>query len=430
MHFSHWGVGLSSQSSVSDIDRAAEIYSEQRYVNGLYQRLDQLRANSAQRLADALRATGGTPQERSQRDTSVSLYTEQVAQFGGVENGLCFGRLDYDNDDRQYIGRIGLFDESGDYEPLLVDWRAPAARPFYLATAASPEGVRRRRHLRTSGRHVVGVDDEVLDLATAGRGLARGADRRGGAAGGAAAPTGPAGCATSSRPSRPSRTRSSASALGGVLVVQGGPGTGKTAVALHRAAYLLYTHRRELASRGVLIVGPNPTFLRYIAQVLPSLAETGVLLCTLGDLYPGLSARRPESAAVGRGQGPAGDGRGAGRRGCRPAGGTGRGRCPLLVDQEPLWLDRAACERIREGGRRSGKLHNLARDTVETELVHALADQLAARIGTDPFAHDPLGGDDAPGEEQLLAAADLAELRRELRATRRYGRRWTSCGRC
>src|SRR5204863_4083510 len=86
--------------------------------------------------------------------------------------------------------------------------------------------------------------------------------------------------------------------LAGVLVVQGGPGTGKTAVALHRAAYLLYTYRRELSTRGVLVIGPNRTFLRYISQVLPSLAETGVLLRTLGDLYPGVSGTRTEPDAA------------------------------------------------------------------------------------------------------------------------------------
>ena len=118
----------------------------------LYGRLDDLREQTSKRLAQSLRQTGGTHQMRSERDTSVAMYTDQLAQYSAVENGLAFGRLDFHNEDRFYIGRIGLFDEDKEYEPLLMDWRAPAARPFYLATAASPDGVRRRRHLRTRSR--------------------------------------------------------------------------------------------------------------------------------------------------------------------------------------------------------------------------------------------------------------------------------------
>ena len=105
----------------------------------------------------------------------------------------------------------------------------------------------------------------------------------------------------------------------GVLVVQGGPGTGKTAVALHRAAYLLYTHRDRLARRGVLVVGPNPTFLRYIGQVLPSLGETSVVLGTVGQLFPGLDARRAGAGRDRRGEGPARDGRRDRGGGAQPA---------------------------------------------------------------------------------------------------------------
>jgi DNA helicase IV len=141
-----------------------EIAAEQEYVSMLYGRLDDLRGQAADRLAGALRSTGGTPQERSQRNSTVAMYAEQVEQFGAVESGLCFGRLDFDDGGKHHIGRIGIFDDTGDYQPLLVDWRAPAARPFYLATAAAPDGVRRRRHVRTRDRKVVNLDDEVLDL--------------------------------------------------------------------------------------------------------------------------------------------------------------------------------------------------------------------------------------------------------------------------
>jgi DNA helicase IV len=273
--------------------RADDIDHEQKYVTTLYERLDGMREQAADRRCGALKANGGTQQARSERESVVALYTEQLASLSAVESGLCFGRVDVEAGNPRYVGRIGIFDDAGEYEPLLLDWRAPAARPFYLATAADPQGVRRRRHIRTVERRVVGLDDEVLDLAEA-----------------ASAPThdgltGEAALLAAVGAARTGRMRDIVETiqtvqdrviradLGGVLVVQGGPGTGKTAVALHRAAYLLYTHRRELSTRAVLVVGPNETFLRYIAQVLPSLAETGVLLATLGDLFPGCAPGRP-----------------------------------------------------------------------------------------------------------------------------------------
>src|SRR6202011_2102384 len=144
------------------------------------------------------------------------------------------------------------------YEPLLVDWRAPVARPFYVATAAAPAGVRRRRHIRTRLRTVVGLDDDALDLIDADSADDPLSDLVGEGALMAAV--------TAARTGRmrdvvetiqAEQDRAIRADLGGVLVVQGGPGTGKTAVALHRAAYLLYTHRERLSRRGVLIVGPN-----------------------------------------------------------------------------------------------------------------------------------------------------------------------------
>ena len=214
-----------------------------------------------------------------------------------VERGLCFGRIDTDDGATFYIGRIGLFDD--DHDPLLIDWRAPVAQPFYRATAADPIGVFRRRHIRLAGRTVVAVDDDILDLAAlddhdhesligeAALFASLSADRTG-------------------RMSEIVATIQAEqdaiirSGLPGVLVVQGGPGTGKTVVALHRAAYLLYTHRDQLARRGVLVVGPNATFLRYIEQVLPSLGETEVVLSTIGELLPGVVGTAAESPDASR----------------------------------------------------------------------------------------------------------------------------------
>ncbi|HZN16619.1 MAG TPA: ATP-binding domain-containing protein [Micromonosporaceae bacterium] len=381
----------------------------------LYGRLDNLREQAAGRLAGLLRETGGTPQARSQRDATVGLYADRIAQYDAVENGLCFGRLDLQDGTHRHIGRIGIFDgDSGGYEPLLLDWRAPAARPFYLATAASPDGVSRRRHIRTRLRTVVGLDDEVLDL-----------DRAAGT--GTAALTGEAALLAAVSASRTGRMRDIVETiqaeqdrviradLGGVLVVAGGPGTGKTAVALHRAAYLLYTYRRQLSARGVLVVGPNATFLRYISQVLPSLAETGVLLATLGDLYPAVTARRPEPAAAAEVKGR------LEMVEVLAAAVRDRQRVPdepveVEVDGQVLRLDRYACEAAQHRACRSGRPHNLARRVFADGLLDALVEQVAERIGLDPYWDDPLGGDDAPGDPSLLTPADLADIRADLAA--------------
>ncbi|WP_244255163.1 HelD family protein, partial [Micromonospora tulbaghiae] len=369
----------------------------------LYDRLDGMREQAARRLDEELRHTGGTQQARSQRDSTVAMYADQVEQFSAVESGLCFGRLDGDDGAVRYIGRIGIFDSSGDYDPLLMDWRAPAARPFYLATAANPQGVRRRRHLRTRDRKVTGLNDEVLDIA-------------------AASPTaheeltGEASLLAALNAGRTGRMRDIVETiqaeqdriiradLPGVMVVQGGPGTGKTAVALHRAAYLLYTHRQQLSTRGVLLVGPNATFLRYISQVLPTLAETGVLLRTQADLFPGVHARRAEPATTAalKGRAVLADVLAAAVRDRQWVPDE-----PVTIElpqREVLTLDPETVRQARDRVRRTGRPHNLARALFDVEIVHALADQVAERIGADP-----LGG------ENLLSEADRAEIRRELR---------------
>ena len=383
----------------------------------LYGRLDDQREQAAGRLSQALHESGGTHQARLERDAAIARYTDQVAQFDAVENGLCFGRLDFSDGSPRYVGRIGIFDSDGDFEPLLMDWRAPAARPFYVATAASPDGVTRRRHIRTRQRKVVGLDDEVLDLGAATA-----------TANGRAGLTGEAALLAAIDAGRTGRMKDIVETiqveqdrviradLGGVLVVHGGPGTGKTAVALHRAAYLLYTYRRQLSQQGVLIVGPNATFLRYISQVLPSLAETGVLLRTIGELYPGLRAAGPEPADVAEVKG-----RLVMAEVLAAAVGD-RQRVPdgpleIRTDRETLRLDPHDCAAARLRARRSGRPHNLARAIFVDHLVDVLAEQVAERIGEDPWADDPLGGDDAPGAGTLLVdEAEIAEIRRDLAA--------------
>jgi DNA helicase IV len=404
-----------------------EIGAEQEIITKLYRHLDGLREQAAERLRESLRGeAGGTHQARSERDSATSRYRTQIQQWDAAEHGLCFGRLDFINEDQLHIGRLGLFDESEDYEPLLIDWRAPAARPFYLATAVSPGSVRRRRHIRTRLREVIDVDDEVLDLTEAQQDSAEG----GNTLVGEAALMGALNAGRTGRMKdivetiQAEQDQIIRSALSGVLVVQGGPGTGKTAVALHRAAYLLYTHRESLTRQGVLILGPNETFLRYISQVLPGLGETSVLLGTLGDLFPTVRARATEPAETAQFKGSlemteliAGA--------IRDSQQVPDEHLEVVLNdshegfgyqREKVLIHRATVEQARDNARRSGRPHNLARPLFVEEIIYALSRQIAEQQGFDPFAGESLGGDDAPGEGTiLLDEADLAEIRRELR---------------
>src|SRR6202046_4305774 len=191
-------------------------------------------------------------------------------------------------------GRIGR--RADEHEPRLIDWRAPAAHPFYAATPRDPNGLIRRRHIYTRDRTVTGVDDEVFDLDRLSE-----PDRQslsGEAMLIASITSGRTGRMTDVAATiQAEQDRVIRAALQGVLVVQGGPGTGKTVAALHRAAYLLYTHRRILERRGVLVIGPNATFLRYISQVLPSLGETDVVLSSVAELFPGVKAAPDDNNA-------------------------------------------------------------------------------------------------------------------------------------
>ncbi len=407
------------------------VAAEQPYVSMLYGRLDARRKETAELLARVLRdETTGTPQAVSERDAAAAMYSEQLATLSAVEEGLCFGRLDVEpeavtgdvdpetpgfDQPVAYIGRLGLLDEEHDYEPLLIDWRAPVARPYYTATAANPDGIRRRRHLRTRSRKVLAVDDEILDLTEAAAAAAkRDGSQRGGLTGEATLLA----ALTSGRTGRmgdivatiqSEQDRIIRSGVNGVLVVEGGPGTGKTAVALHRAAYLLYTHRRQLAKRGVLVVGPNPTFLRYIEQVLPSLGETSVLLSTVGELYPGLAARRSEPAEA------------AARKGTldmakvlstavRDRQELPRRTITLTVDGETVELDRDLVAQARTRARRTRRPHNDAKRTFVREAIDMLARRERDRLSREG-SHPEVDGSD----QRLLDRGDLADIRGSMR---------------
>jgi DNA helicase IV len=395
---------------------ATELEQEQAYVTLLYRRLDTLRERTRAELERSLGYDGGgNVQARVDRDAFVARHSSRLAQLDAAEHGLCFGRLDRADGSHLYIGRLGLLDD--DREPLLVDWRAPAAQPFYRATWAAPAGVVRRRHLRTRGRTVLGIEDDVLDPESLSE-----AEREG--------LTGEAALLAALTASRTGRMqdivatiqaeqdRIIRSGLPGVLVVQGGPGTGKTAVALHRAAYLLYTHRQRLARRGVLVVGPNPTFLRYIEQVLPSLGETDVLLSTVGGLFPGVTAtgQEPLAAAAVKGDPRMVE--------VLAAAITDRQLVPeaeivVEVGGQRLRLDPATCARARDQARATGAPHNQARSTFRGEVVAALTDQMVAALTRD------LPEVDLPEDDELLVDLfpderlldpDLDEIRAELAA--------------
>ncbi|MFG2074063.1 HelD family protein [Nonomuraea maritima] len=336
----------------------------------------------------------GTMQNRSERDTFADMYASRLARLWAVERGLAFGRLDHLDEGRLYIGKLGLTDD--DQRRLLIDWRAPVAQPFYRATPAAPMGVTRRRHLQTKGRTVVGVDDDLLDLDSLTD------DDR-------ATLNGEAALLAALDERRTGRMRDIVatiqaeqdrvirSDLNGVLVVQGGPGTGKTVVALHRAAYLLYTHRERLERRGVLILGPNLTFLRYIEQVLPSLGETDVLLSTVGELYPGVTAtarERPEVAAL------KGDLRMTEviAKAVRDRQRVPRKPIELPLGRVTLTIDRSMLDAARNKATRSRRPHNQARAVFVRSLLNALARQQARKIG-----------------KGLIDEDDLADLREDLR---------------
>lgn len=382
-----------------------ELEHEQGYVTMLYERLDGLREYASNRLGRVLLETGGTPQARSERESFTQMYTEDIARYDAAENGLCFGRIDVDDEPR-YVGRVGILDEADDYETLLLDWRAPLARPFYLATPAAPEGVTRRRHIRSRSRTVTSINDEYLDLAAAeANGDGAGA---GGVAGESALLSALNAARTGQMHDIVETIQSEQDAIirsthKSVLVVQGGPGTGKTAVALHRAAYLLYTYRQQLEKAGVLIIGPNATFLDYISQVLPSLGETGVLLSTIGDLYPGVRATREDSLDAGALKGSLAmiD---VLKKAVRDRQEVPTAPIELRFDTYPITLDRKIVTRARGRARSSRRPHNLARPIFVSAAIEALADQLAATLGANIVD----GGN-------LLSRDDIADMRDEMR---------------
>lgn len=279
-------------------DYQAELQAEREYVAALYARLDGERERAKDLYSSALRSDIDKQDGATlvNRDAHVRALGKEVSRLDVADSGLCFGQLESVEGERSYIGRIGLFDNENDYEPLLLDWRAPAARPFYVATAASPENMRRRRQFHTRGRKVLEFTDEVLGRPDAGE---RG-DAALLAAVNAPRTEGMSDIVATIQAEQDEIIRLDQS---GVLVIEGGPGTGKTVVALHRVAYLLYTQRERMERHGVLVIGPSPAFLNHVGRVLPSLGETNVVFMTTGDLVPGLHTTAEDAPDAARAKG-------------------------------------------------------------------------------------------------------------------------------
>jgi DNA helicase IV len=402
----------------------AAVAQEQSYLDVMYDRLADMRSDAVQRLGDARFSSDGTPAGRFNRDALQHRYAQEVSALTAAEDKLCFGRLDRettepasgqvaDSDPDEpvlHIGRMGLTDGTRERRQILIDWRAPSAAPFYTATALEPQGVVRRRHLQTRRRRVLSVADEYLQAAP-GVDPAEVGDSLGSAGDSAllealnAPRTGRMlDIIATIQGEQDKIIRSDRS---GVLVVQGGPGTGKTVVALHRAAYLLYTHRERLGSHGVLVVGPNATFLDYIGQVLPSLGESSVVLSTIGTLFPGVVGTPTDS----------------------PASAELKGRPMMATVIESALLDR---QRMPKRARvfsydrgtlrlEPGTLAKAQRQAWGSRLPHNRARQVFLRVVLDGLARQVAG---RPGVKQLeverdgerSAKPDHSAIRKELAA--------------
>ncbi|MEU3353290.1 DNA/RNA helicase domain-containing protein [Streptomyces sp. NPDC037389] len=384
-----------------------DVRNEQEFIDRLYDRLAELRSGAEAAVKGALAMDGTTFQARQERDVMVAEQSGLLAAFNAGEHGLCFGRLLFRDGADHHIGRIGIRAADEDRTPLVIDWRAEVARPFYLATGHTPMGLRRRRHITTESHRVTDLHDEILDLTDTARTGHEGSDAD-------AVLLAALDAARTGRMHdivqtiQAEQDRIIRAPHQGVLVVEGGPGTGKTVVALHRAAYLLYAHRERLARRAVLIVGPNPAFLGYIGEVLPALGETGVLLATPAELFPGVRATGTDSP------------RAAGIKGAAGMAGTlaayVRDRqtvpepgAPFVIEHDDgeLVLDTDIATEARRLARETRLPHNLARPYFAFRVIDALTARIADRIGTDPY-----------GGPSLLGPDDIAQLGKAVAANR------------
>lgn len=375
-----------------------DLEAEQAYLDNAYECLEQARHSASKMTTMVEVGRGGTEQARFERDVIWATMLGRLAQLDVGSGALCFGRIDTE-EDSFHIGRIAVSDSA--QQPVIVDWRAPVAEPFYRATGRQPLGLVRRRHFATRGRQLLGIEDELFGDAIASLGLETPADD---------AVSGYGALISALETTRTGKLTDIVATIQGeqdeiirapmpgVLVVQGGPGTGKTVVALHRAAYLLYTHRFPLEGQGVLVVGPNRLFLSYIDQVLPSLGEAGVELASLADLIDDVRVNGFDTDYTARVKG---DLRmttvltRAVRDRQRPL------RSDLVVGYglQHLTVTVEESRRIVAAARKRYRRHNAARRFVVSEVFSALArsgrgeiatSEVRERIGTVPAIREAL----------------------------------------
>jgi hypothetical protein len=350
--------------------------AEQRHVDRVHERLEVMRQHARAYEAEGhRRALFGNEGGLVERDAIVYQATAWLRRLDAQEEGLVFGRLDFEDGEARHIGRIGVRDE--DYEPLVVDWRAPAAAAFYRATPADRRDVVRRRTIRCVGAKVTRLDDDLLDpdraeqlgLTVVGDGALMAAlTRKRGAA--------MQDIVATIQKEQDLAVRSPAD---GATIITGGPGTGKTAVALHRAAYLLFNERKRFESGGVLIVGPSAVFVSYIEQVLPSLGEHTAALRSLGELVDGVKATRhdPADLAELKGSGRLLPVLGRAVRATPP--GTPR-QFRATYHGHVVRLDGRRLDDLRRAVLQRNPRPNAARANAETALVEAAWEQLPSEL--------------------------------------------------
>ncbi len=391
-----------------------EIAEEQAFLDVALSALDHMRQGARELRDSAAVANMRGAGDLVERDVVMGTALHRLDQLAIGDQPLFFGRIDYQANghgegDTYHVGRLAVSDDA--LNPLVIDWRAPVAEAFYRATGVEPLGLSRRRHVAIRANEVSSVEDEYfadangeLDLpesemrAATEEGLVDG----GLALGGPGALLAALGRARTGRMGdiiatiQGEQDQIIRSPLPGILLVQGGPGTGKTAVALHRAAYLLFTFRATLERQGVLVVGPNPLFLNYIENVLPSLGESGVTLSTIAGLVTNVDVRASESEEVDQLKGDLRMVRVLARA-LRTRERPLRQDVEIPVGRAILTLKASYTEEAVDRARRRPGNHNQRRSAVGRELASRLASEYESR-----FVHE--ANDEANG------AAELADL--------------------
>jgi DNA helicase IV len=384
-----------------DAVRQAEIAVEQRHVDRVYSRLAEVRSETEAMRDRGYQLAHGADREAIfeqaqmliERDVMVQYANKVLQALDAEHEGLVFGRLDVGPSTEQpdgevlYVGRLGLRD--ADFGNLVLDWRAPASAAFYQATAEHPMGVLRRRVIRCSRERVLDIDDDVLapdalpdDIKIVGEGAlmaslgkARGDTMRD--------------IVATIQKEQDDAIRAPSA---GVTEITGGPGTGKTAVALHRAAYLLYRHRRTMTGAGVLVIGPSPVFTNYISRVLPSMGEDSAELRALGEVLDGVTATRLDDARTAAVKGSMRMLRIL-RRAARQTPPDVPGEMRIVYHGEVLRLSGAELEKVRKAVHRRGGPANRSRVDAAEALLEALwhkAESYMADGGTFRARHDEL----------------------------------------